>query len=321
METNITIQPILSEKNPIPSVKKIPLVINQGYPTGVVTPLPKPFLILLDDKNLKPGTLFTSYKFLFSGAVFILKTIQNKFVVLARDSSASRGKYSLFSTKDDYYYEYDRITDLCTADGAFATHVAFSFSRKYKEYSPLSKTIKIYKIGEHGIRPQPTLFHPTICSDDRGDSDEFHVHISEVIGPFPLGKSSHGRWWVAICSDNLYRVFEYSRDLIKETQQFNWVMDQNNLKVATFRRFMPTLEPDWFYFLTAEGKEFITAANEYSGFNPIELSSDRIHSCIASWWYSSPNELFWSQDQHARGLQGNMEKVIQTLANPKSITW
>ncbi len=322
---NIRIQPVMSEEIPVPAIKTLAFENFSFNCNKVIVPLPKPFMVLLDNKELMPRnkkTLFVGYKHFFHGKVIILKTTCDDFVVLTEDYDYR--KYVLFSSGGKE--RFDLITELHTSDGAFSKH--FVFSCNSIGFSSNRKQMYIHKIGEYtdrnslrdekvrGIDPLPT---PFFSYDDTPESEN-GFYIVEILGPFPF---KEGRWWLAICSDQLYRVFEYSNTKEK-LHHFKWALSPDGKKIATFRRFMPTLEPNSFYILTTEGEELVVKADKYSGFEPVAIS--KINQPIAENYHGQYHDqtptLFWSQSQSLRGLSGNMKQVSTLLSEWNNrISW
>ncbi|HEU0085852.1 MAG TPA: hypothetical protein VFQ59_02735 [Candidatus Paceibacterota bacterium] len=324
METrfNLLIQPVMSERIRVPAIKTIALEDSWGFfnDNKIIIPLPKPFIVLLDDKELMPHnqkTLFVSYKHFLDGKVIILKTTSDKFIVLTQ--GCKYGKYELFSTGGNEIF--DLITQLYTSDGAFSKH--FVFSCNSIGFCSGRKEMYIHKIGEYtdrnslqdervrGIDPHPTPFFP--CEP------ESRFNIVEILGPFP---NKEGRWWLAICSDQVYRVFKYSISREK-LRHFEWSLNSDG-KIATFRRVMPTLQPNYFYLLTTEGEELVVKADENSYFQPIPVSEENhpiAENCVGQYHDDTPT-IFWSQAQSLRGFGGNLKQVSSLLASwDNKISW
>ncbi len=190
--------------------------------------------------------------------IMVLKTISNKTVILINEFDPEGNKFKLFSSDGvsmfDEVYRPD-IPSTNYHNNVLDFHLVFSYlihcnydwqkwSGGYVKVSTLFK----FSADRCGAVNKVTRELPTT-----------NFNIMEIFGSFPLalgiGKI-HRRFiennasWIALCSDDKYRIF-YSYG-----QEIRWVLDAGGA-ILTIKTFLPTLRPNYFYFLTEENKELV----------------------------------------------------------------
>lgn len=262
----------MSVKNPIPS--NVIYNIERSYISSEdnkkMATL-KPFLFLIDDKVLEvPGyhqKIFSGFNFILEDTILLLKTMDNRYVVIYK-TQAEKRPYELFSTQGEYLF--DEIVDINC--GGYGLTKVFAFCvKKYNNhyhylYQKYSKKIFLHKIGWsctsdglNGLDPKEVV----IEQPKRKRSKKFE--ISELFGPLPQWSKeydyrySKNPWWVALCSDDKYRIMNNSHD------NLSWITTKDGNRIETFKRFIPLMKPNYFYFLTTKNEELLLRAYENYG--------------------------------------------------------
>ena len=325
-------RPVMSAQVPIPST--VLETIDSSYSSlnnGKHKTTLKPFQFLIDDKVLEvPGyqyykNIFLGFKFILEDTILLLKTMNNKYVVVYKSQKPER-PYELFSTQGEYIF--DEIIDINCNGGGLSKVFAFCVKKHNDNYQYVfqkcSKKIFLHKIGWHftpnalnGLDPEMIM----IQQSENENTKSFDV--SELFGPLPQWpensydyRYAKNPWWVALCSDDKYRIMHNSYGKLA------WVTTKDGFRTEIFKRFIPITKPNYFYFLTMENEELLLHAyEEYSSLeHALEkarkgMNENRVNPYYDRGSFGTTDAFLFPGIKYETWPEKNEEKIIPGVFN------
>jgi len=291
MKTNLKYQIVMSEHIPASSPRGL-YDIELSFDNNKQEPK-KPFKLIIDGETLKidgEEILFKKYYFalktlLRDERILILKTINNKTVVLIKEFDPGGAKFKLFSSDgvsifDEVYRPFIPTSNYHNKTQDFHlvfTNLIYSHYDWQKWSGGYVKVTSLYKFSTNRWGE---------VTEIAKELPIMNFNIMEIFGAFPLSLGNekiHRRFienhasWIALCSDDRYRMF-YSCGY-----EIKWVLNGEG-KILAIKTFLPTLRPNYFYFLTEENQEHVLNLTDCSQgmFNNTSnnaLNKDRRLSC------------------------------------------
>jgi len=271
MKTNLQYQLLMSELVPVSSPKGLH-DIELSRDNNRFEPK-KPFKLLIDGATLKINgeeILFKKYYFtlntlLRDERIMILKTINDKTVVLVKEFEPDEPKFKLFSADGASVFEEvyrpfipgSNYHDSAQDFHLVVTHLIHEYYDWQKWPGGYIKITSLFKFSTHRWGAVTNIMK---------ELPSINFNIMEIFGAFPLSlgnETIHRRFiennasWITLCSDDKYRIF-YSHG-----QKINWVLDEEG-EIMIIKTFLPTLRPNYFYFLTEKNKELVVSLTNCS---------------------------------------------------------
>jgi len=226
----------------------------------------KPFKLIIDGEILRiegEEILFKRYYFalktvLRDERVMVLRTIHNKTVVLIKEFDSSGGKFKLFSYDgvsmfNEVYHPFMPSANYHNSAQDF--HLVFTYlihsNHDWQKWS--GGHVKITSLFKFSTERWGSV------NEIKNELPSTDFHIMEIFGSFPLSLGNekiHRRFienhasWIALCSDDKYRIF-YSYG-----HEIKWVLNEEG-EILIIKTFLPTLRPNYFYFLTEKNQELV----------------------------------------------------------------